>query len=236
MREPLRTPRHRAACDVPQRARPAARACSTVGAHAVVMVRRALAAALVAGVCGVPASAQTPSPQELKRLSLEELLRVEISTVSRVPEPSTAVPAAVFVLTPDDIRRSGATSLPDVLRLVPGMQVAQQDAARYAIGIRGFADRLSRSMLVLMDGRAVYSPLFAGTYWEVQNTMLEDIERIEVIRGPGGTLWGANAINGIVNIITKRAADTQGTLVTATAGSHLRGPAGIRFAPLPAAL
>ena len=214
---------------MPQRARPAARACSTVGAHAVVMVRRALAAALVAGVCGVPASAQTPSPQDLKRLSLEELLRVEISTVSRVPEPSTAVPAAVFVLTPDDIRRSGATSLPDVLRLVPGMQVAQQDAARYAIGIRGFADRLSRSMLVLMDGRAVYSPLFAGTYWEVQNTMLEDIERIEVIRGPGGTLWGANAINGIVNIITKRAADTQGTLVTATAGSHLRGPAGIRF-------
>jgi iron complex outermembrane receptor protein len=167
--------------------------------------------------------------QDLKRLSLEELMRVEVSTVLRVPEPTAAIPAAVFVITPDDIRRSGATSLPEILRLAPGVQVAQLDAARYAIGIRGFADRLARSMLVLVDGRAVYSPLFAGTYWEVQDTLLEDIERIEIIRGPGGTLWGANAVNGIINIVTKRAQDTHGTLVAGTGGSTLYGPVSVRY-------
>jgi len=141
------------------------------------------------------AGAQTTA--ELKRMSLEEMMSVSVSTFSRVPEPSNRVPAAVFVLTGDDIRRSGATSLPEALRLVPGVQVARMDASRYAIGIRGFADRLSRAMLVLIDGRAVYSPLFAGTYWEVQDTFLPDIERIEVIRGPGGSLWGANAVNAL---------------------------------------
>jgi iron complex outermembrane receptor protein len=176
-----------------------------------------------------PVSAQTVMPQDLKRLSLEELMRVEVSTVLRVPEPTAAIPAAVFVITQDDIRRSGATSLPEVLRQAPGVQVARIDAARYAIGIRGFADRLARSMLVLVDGRAVYSPLFAGTYWEVQDTLLEDIERIEIIRGPGGTLWGANAVNGIINIVTKRAQDTHGTLVAGTIGSTLRGPVGVRY-------
>jgi len=164
-----------------------------------------LAVVAVIAATGRAAVAQTPSPQELKRLSLEELLRVEITTVMRAPEPTAAIPAAVFVITQDDIRRSGATSLPEILRMAPGVQVSQLDAARYAIGIRGFADRLARSMLVLVDGRAVYSPLFAGTYWEVQDTLLEDIERIEIIRGPGGTLWGANAVNGIINIVTKRA-------------------------------
>lgn len=188
----------------------------------------ALAMTLVAAAPGA-AIAQTPGSQDLKRLSLEELLRVEISTVTRVPEPTSAVPAAVFVITQDDIRRSGAVSLPEVLRLAPGLQVAQQDAARFAIGARGFADRLARSMLVLIDGRAVYSPLFAGTYWEVQDTMLEDIERIEVVRGPGGTLWGANAVNGIINIITKRAQDTPGALISGTLGSDVRGPVAVRY-------
>jgi iron complex outermembrane receptor protein len=169
------------------------------------------------------------STEALKRMSLEDLTKIEVSTVSRNPEPTSEVPAAVFVLTRDDIRRSGATTLPEVLRLAPGVHVARIDASRYSIGIRGFADRLSRSMLVLMDGRAVYSPLFAGTYWEVQDTLLQDIERIEVIRGPGGTLWGANAVNGIINIVTRNAADTQGLLVTADAGSNPRGLAGIRF-------
>jgi iron complex outermembrane receptor protein len=188
-----------------------------------------LAVAAVVQLRAPVAAAQTLAAQDLKRLSLEELLRVEISTVLRAPEPASAVPAAVFVITPDDIRRSGATSLPEVLRLAPGLQVAQQDAARYAIGIRGFADRLARSMLVLMDGRAVYSPLFAGTYWEVQDTLLEDIERIEIIRGPGGTLWGANAVNGIINIITKRSQDTRGVVASATLGSEARGPVGVRY-------
>jgi iron complex outermembrane receptor protein len=173
------------------------------------------------------ADAQTTA--ELKRMSLEEMMSVSVSTFSRVAEPSNRVPAAVFVLTGDDIRRSGATSLPEILRLVPGVQVARQDASRYAIGIRGFADRLSRAMLVLVDGRAVYSPLFAGTYWEVQDTFLPDIERIEVIRGPGGSLWGANAVNGIINIITKKADDTQGWAVTAAGGGEGWGPFGVRY-------
>lgn len=181
-------------------------------------------------VChAAPGHAQPIPPETLKRLTIEELMGVEVTTVLRVPESTTTVPAAVFVITQDDIRRSGALSLTEVLRLVPGLQVARIDSARYAIGIRGFADRLARSMLVLIDGRAVYSPLFAGTYWEVQDTLLEDIDRIEVIRGPGGTLWGANAVNGIINIITKRAADTQGAFVTATLGSDSRGPIGVRY-------
>jgi iron complex outermembrane receptor protein len=176
---------------------------------------------------GTLVSAQTT--EELKRMSLEEMMSVSVSTFSRVPEPSNRVPAAVFVLTGDDIRRSGATTLPEALRLVPGVQVARQDAARYAIGIRGFADRLSRAMLVLIDGRAVYSPLFAGTYWEVQDTFLPDIDRIEVIRGPGGSLWGANAVNGIINIITKKADATQGWAITAGGGNELWGPFGVRY-------
>lgn len=191
--------------------------------------RRWLTLAAAALLVARPATAQQLLAQDLKRLSLEELLRVEVSTTMRVPESAMATPAAVVVLTQDDIRRSGATSLPELLRLAPGLQVAQQDAARYAIGIRGFADRLARSMLVLIDGRAAYSPLFAGTYWEVQDTLLDDIERIEIVRGPGGTLWGANAVNGIINVITKRAHDTRGLLVNATLGSLAQGPVGVRY-------
>ncbi len=185
--------------------------------------------ALIAAVFAALATGQPLMAQDLKRLSLDELLRVEVSTALRVPEPTTAIPAAVFVITQDDIRRLGANWLPEILRLAPGLQVARQDAGRYAVGMRGFADRLARSMLVLMDGRAVYSPLFAGTYWEVQDTLLEDIDRIEIIRGPGGTLWGANAVNGIVNIVTKRSQDTQGALVSTTFGSAVRGPVGVRY-------
>ena len=170
-----------------------------------------------------------PSPQDLKRLSLEELLKMEITTVSRVPEQPANVPAAVFVITREDIRRSGATSIPEALRLAPGVQVARINGGTWAIGIRGFADRLARSILVLIDGRAVYSPLFAGTYWESQDTLLEDVDRIEVIRGPGGTLWGANAVNGIINIITRPAKDTQGTYLSAGGGSEDRAFGSFRF-------
>jgi iron complex outermembrane receptor protein len=174
-------------------------------------------------------SALAQTAQELKRLTLEELTRMEIITVSRSPEPASQVPAAVFVITSEDIRRSGATSLPELLRRAPGVQVARIDAGRWAIGMRGFSDRLSRSMLVLIDGRAVYSPLFAGTYWEVQDVLLEDIDRIEVIRGPGGTLWGANAVNGIISIVTKPARDTQGVVGWAGGGSSDHGQAGARY-------
>jgi iron complex outermembrane receptor protein len=190
------------------------------------LVSRALAGVMLASAGS--AWAQTGT-DELKRMSLEDLLDVEVTTLSRRPEPTTDVPAAIFVITQDDIRRSGATSLPEALRLAPGMQVAQIDGGKWATGVRGFSDRLSRAMLVLIDGRAVYSPLFAGTYWEVQETMLEDVERIEVIRGPGGTLWGANAVNGIVNIITRGAAQTQGVLATAEAGTYGQGLGAVRY-------
>lgn len=175
-----------------------------------------------------PALAQ--SVEELRRLTLAELMKIEVSTVTRVPETIVRIPAAVFIITADDIRRAGATSIPEALALAPGMQVARIDSARWSIGMRGFPDRLARAMLVLIDGRAVYSPLFAGTYWEVQDTMLEDIERIEVIRGPGGTLWGANAVTGIINIVTKSSKTTDGLLVSGGTGGPIeRGFGGIRF-------
>lgn len=179
-------------------------------------------------VMAAPLAAQT-RPPDLKRMSLEELMRVDVTTVSRAPLDATQVPAAIHVITSDDIRRSGATSIPEALRLAPGVQVARINGGTWAIGIRGFADRLARSMLVLIDGRAVYSPLFAGTYWEVQDTLLQDIDRIEVIRGPGGTLWGANAVNGIINIVTKTAAATRGLMATGGAGTHERAFAGLRY-------
>jgi iron complex outermembrane receptor protein len=188
-----------------------------------------IATLVLAAITLSSGSALAQTAQELKRLTLEELTTMEIRTVSRGPEPASQVPAAVFVITSDDIRRSGVTSLPELLRLAPGVQVARIDAGRWAIGMRGFGDRLSRSMLVLIDGRAVYSPLFAGTYWEVQDVLLEDIDRIEVIRGPGGTLWGANAVNGIVSIVTKSARDTQGLVALAGAGSSDYGRVGVRY-------
>jgi iron complex outermembrane recepter protein len=183
-------------------------------------------AVLASGVAGV-ASAQMLA-QDLRGLSLEELMQVEVTTVSRTSQPGPVAPAAVFVITREDIRRAGVTSIVEALRLAPGVQVARIDANKWAVGIRGFPDRLSRSMLVMIDGRAVYSPLFAGTYWEVQDTFLPDIERIEVIRGPGGTLWGANAVNGIINIITRDAAATQGTVVDAGVGSEDHVHTGVR--------
>jgi iron complex outermembrane recepter protein len=162
----------------------------------------------------------------LSELDLEQLLDVEIVSVSRRSERQSDAAAAVSVITREDIRRSGVTSIPEALRLVPGVQVSSIDANKWAVGIRGFQSRLARSTLVLIDGRSVYTPLFAGTYWEVQDVLLEDIERIEVIRGPGGTQWGANAVNGVVNIITRHARDTQGRLVSTLAGTHEQSVAG----------
>jgi iron complex outermembrane recepter protein len=180
-------------------------------------------------VCAATQATAQTTPEQMKRMSLAELLQLDVTTVSRGPEPVGQVPAAIHVITQDDIRRSGALSIPEVLRLAPGMQVARIDAGTWAIGVRGFADRLARSMLVLIDGRAVYSPLFAGTYWETQDVLLEDVDRIEVIRGPGGTLWGANAVNGIINIITKPAGATQGALASAGGGNQDRGFVGVRY-------
>src|SRR3954466_1898142 len=174
------------------------------------------------------ALAAQPS-SELKNLNLEQLGNIEVTTASKEPEEVWETPAAIFVLTNEDIRRSGATSIPEVLRLVPGVEVSRGVSSTWAIGIRGFGSSFSKSVLVLIDGRSVYTALFAGVYWDIQNVMLEDVDRIEVIRGPGGTIWGANAVNGVINIITKDAKDTQGGLVTAGGGTEERAFGAVRY-------
>jgi iron complex outermembrane receptor protein len=161
-------------------------------------------------------------------MSLEALMDVEITSVSKKKTKKSEAAAAVFVITNEDLRRWGVTNIPDALRRVPGLQVAHIDANKWAITSRGFNSRFANKLLVLIDGRSVYTPLFAGVYWDANTVMLEDVERIEVIRGPGGTLWGANAVNGVINIITKSSADTQGTLVTAAAGNELEGMVNLR--------
>ena len=167
---------------------------------------------------------QTSSGPDLSELSLEELAQVEIISVSRRAEPVAQAAASVFVITAEDIRRSGAPSLPEVLRLAPNLQVQRLNAGEYAITARGFNGfETSNKLLVLIDGRSVYSPLQSGVFWDSQNLMLEDIERIEVISGPGGTLWGANAVNGVINIITRSARETQGSLISATIGTEDAG-------------
>ena len=168
-------------------------------------------------------SQPTQSTEPLKELSLEQLGNIEVTTASKEPVEVWQTPAAIYVITQDDIQRSGARSIPEVLRLAPGVEVARIDGNKWSVGIRGFGSRLSRSVLVLIDGRTVYTTLFAGTYWEVQNVMIEDIDRIEVIRGPGGTIWGPNAVNGVINIITKSSKDTQGTLVSTGGGNEEEG-------------
>ena len=164
--------------------------------------------------------AAVPSGTDLADLSLEELVNVQITSVSKRQERLTDAPASVFVITHNDIRRSGARSLPEALRLAPNLQVARVSASSYAISARGFNNNAGNKLLVLIDGRSVYSPLFSGVFWDVQDVMLEDVERIEVISGPGGTLWGTNAVNGVINVITRSAKDTQGALVAAGAGNR----------------
>lgn len=171
--------------------------------------------ALVVALIYRPAGAQGAS-FDLGSLSLEELMDVEVSLTSRTETKLFETAAAVFVLTGDEIRRAGATSLPEALRLIPGMQVASIDGNKWAISARGFANRFANKLLVLVDGRHIYSPLFAGVFWETLDVVLEDVERIEVVRGPGATLWGANAVNGIVHIITKNASQTQGPAAAIT--------------------
>lgn len=170
-----------------------------------------------------------PAPDALKRLSLEALGDIEVTTVSKDPEEIRRVPAAVFVITQDDIRRSGATSIPEVLRLAPGIHVGRIDSDHWSVGVRGFGDQFSKSVLVLIDGRSVYTPLLAGVMWAVQDVLLEDVDRIEVIRGPGGTIWGSNAVNGVINIITKSASQTSGVVASFGAGNVDRAVSGVRY-------
>ena len=171
----------------------------------------------------------TTNQTDLASLPIEELMKIEVTTGARHPETLSSSPAAITVITQDDIRRSGVMTIPEALRLAPGMEVARLDASQWAISSRGFNDVFANKLLVLQDGRSIYTPLFSGVFWDVQGALLEDIERIEIIRGPGATLWGANAVNGVINIITKSAKETQGTLISAGAGSENRGLAEVRY-------
>jgi iron complex outermembrane recepter protein len=196
-------------------------------------VAELLCLAAVAGFL-VPAHAQGPNPdgnnaQDLNQLNLEELGNVKVTTVSKDLEPMQKTAAAAYVITQEDIQRSGATSLPEALRLAPGVEVARIDADHWSVSVRGFAGQFSKSLLVLIDGRSVYTPLFSGVYWDAQNVMLEDVDRIEVIRGPGGTIWGANAVNGVINIITKSANDTTGLLSNLGGGNLDQGVGDLRY-------
>ena len=178
---------------------------------------------------GAEAETATRDLSELKKLSLEELLEQEVTSVSKRPERLAAAAAAVQVITGEDIRRSGATSLPEALRLAPNLNLARIDSRQWAISARGFSSTSANKLLVMIDGRSVYTPLFSGVFWDVQDTLLQDIDRIEVISGPGGTLWGANAVNGVINVITKSSKETQGLLLSGGGGNELRGAGEWRY-------
>jgi iron complex outermembrane recepter protein len=167
-------------------------------------------------------SGEVASVSALKKLSLEELLDMEVTSVSKRPERLSEVASAIQVITNEDIVRSAATTLPEALRLASNLQVAQLSSQHFIISARGFNSTFSNKLLVMINGRTVYSPLFAGVFWDAQNVVLEDIDRIEVISGPGGSLWGANAVNGVINIITKEAKETQGLLASVSAGTFLK--------------
>src|SRR6266576_3499226 len=194
----------------------------------------ALAVLLVVAQQGL---AQQPdsaaSPGALKKRSLEQLMNLEVTSVSKRPEKLSQAASAIQVITQEEIRRSGVTSLPEALRLASNLEVAQLDSRQWAISARGFNGTTANKLLVLIDGRTVYTPLFSGVFWDVQEIPLADIDRIEVISGPGATLWGANAVNGVINVITKDAKDTQGFLLSGGGGTEQRVFGSIRYgAPL----
>jgi iron complex outermembrane receptor protein len=184
-----------------------------------------LLGALMAAASGVRGA---DDPLDLLDLSLEELANLRVTTVSRVEEYVRDTAASVFVITGDEIQRSGVTSIPEALRLAPGVEVARRGAHAWSITLRGFNSDLANKLLVLIDGRSVYSPLYAGVFWDVQDTLLEDIDRIEVIAGPGGTLWGANAVNGVINIITKPAGETNNGYAEFGMGNEEQGTVSFR--------
>jgi iron complex outermembrane recepter protein len=188
-------------------------------------------ALLLGGLLGLgPGSrtAQAASVQQLKKLTLEELMDVEVTSVSRTPEKLRDASAAIQVITGAEIERSGAFTLPETLRLASNLQVAQKNPHDWGISARGFNAALANKLLVMIDGRSVYTPLFSGVFWDVQDTFLADIDRIEVVSGPGGTLWGANAVNGVINVITKSAKDTPGLMIATGGGTELRDFASVR--------
>src|SRR4029453_1515440 len=184
--------------------------------------------ALLLCVCGRAAAAQDfASTGALKRMSIEELMDIEVTSVSRTAESLSSAAAAVSVLTNVDIHRSGATTIPEALRGVPGLHVARRNSNSWAVSSRAFSSINSEKLLVLSDTRSIYTPLFSGVQWDVQDYLLQEIERIAVIRGPGASLWGSNAVNGVINITTKHARNTRGTLLSGTLGSE-EGSAAVR--------
>lgn len=187
------------------------------------LARRVGGCAGAALLCLGTLSGTAFAADDLTEMSLEELMNLEVTSVSKKAQSKTDVAAAITVITAEDIRRGGFTVIPEALRSVPGLQVARVDANRWAISIRGFNSLFANKLLVMVDGRSVYNPAFGGTYWDVQDYPIEDVERIEVIRGPGGTVWGMNAVNGVINIITKSAENTQGALLSGYAGSQENG-------------
>ncbi|MGN6641853.1 MAG: TonB-dependent receptor plug domain-containing protein [Verrucomicrobiota bacterium] len=206
--------------------------------------RNALFALVIAGLTEVYAAevdrnTAVPSPNSgstnaeivalYKRMSLEELMAQDVTSVSKAPEPYRQAPAALVVLNQDTIRRSGASSLPEALRLADNLQVAQASSSTWQISARGFNSTVANKLLVLQDGRSLYTPLFSGVIWNMQDYLLEDLDRIEVISGPGGTLWGANAVNGVINIVSKDAKDTQGVYAEAGGGTWLEDFVGVRY-------
>jgi len=191
---------------------------------------RAGAVALACAWIGMGSAAgAAAADDDLTQMSIEALMGMEVTSVSKREEKLSDAAAAIYVITGEDIRRAGVTSIPEALRMAPGVQVSRISDNAWAISARGFAEEFANKLLVMIDGRSVYTPLFAGVYWDVQDVMLEDVDRIEVIRGPGATLWGSNAVNGVINIITKRAEDTQGALVTAGYGNEEEGFGAVRY-------
>ena len=184
---------------------------------------RAASTAAVVMAAQPALAASPPSIADLDRMPIEDLAQIEISSVSKTAEPLSDAPAAIYVITHEDIMRSGATSLPDMLRLAPNLQVAQVTASSFAISARGFNGTAADKLLVLIDGRSVYTPFANGVLWDAQDVPPEDIERIEVISGPGATLWGANAVNGVINIITRKSGDTQGGFIELDGGDIYSG-------------
>jgi iron complex outermembrane receptor protein len=202
------------------------RSAVKLGLNALPAMTCMLAAMLIGNA---RADTSSDSTGELKRLSLEELMDIQVTSVARHPEPLLQAAASIQVITREDIRRSGATSIPEALRLADNLDVAQKNSHDWGISARGFNTALANKMLVMIDDRAVYTPLYSGVFWDVQDYLLEDIERIEVISGPGGTLWGANAVNGVINIITRSAADTQGLYAEGGGGTQPKGFAAARY-------
>lgn len=202
--------------------------------RAIPELKERLLILILALVAALPANStlgqtQPTNATALKKLSLEQLMDLEVTSAAKTPEPYLRAAAAIQVITGDEIRRSGASSIPEALRLADNLDVAQKGSHAWAISARGFNTDSANKLLVLIDGRTVYTPLFSGVFWDHQDYLLEDIDRIEVISGPGGTLWGANAVNGVINIITKSAKDTQGIYAEAGGGSELQDFVGFRY-------